>query len=126
MARAAGRSRPYVRRCLWLSTWPGDVRAAAQARPDIFTARVLVATLATSMARYEAKGWRLLRSEVARMSAQGVDSRPRKRRRRSAGRASSTQAQPHAGAEAQYSSLRQQMLAEAQIREALRVCPKTS
>lgn len=80
IARAAGRSRPYVRRCLWLATWPVDLRAAAQARPEVFTARVLISALATSMARYEAKGWRALRAQVERMLIQGAGARPRKRR----------------------------------------------
>jgi hypothetical protein len=119
IARAAGRSRPYVRRCLWLSTWPAELRNSAEQSPEIFTARVLIGTFATSMARYEAKGWQLLKAEIARMSEKGVGAVPRKRRGAPLNRQGAVAHGGEVREEERGTTLREQMRAEARLREKL-------
>ncbi len=119
IARAAGRSRPYVRRCLWLSTWPADLRNEAEQRPALFTPRVLIGTFATSMACYEAKGWQLLKAEITRMSEKGVGAVPRKRRGTRLKRQGAVAQEAEVREDKRGTTLRSQMLAEARLREML-------
>ena len=72
MVRATGKSKVYVRRCLWISTWPADLQKRARERPNVFNTRVMLGGLATSMKRFEQGNWEGLRKEMARFEKGAV------------------------------------------------------
>ena len=81
LVRASGKSKVYVRRCLWVSTWPNDLQKRAKERPKIFTARVVLGSFATSMKRLESSGWEGLRKEMERFEkgALSLRKKPKKK-----------------------------------------------
>jgi hypothetical protein len=127
MARLGGRSKRFVRKALWLASWPDELRARARAAPDVFPSRVLFNVFAGRMNHYEEDGWRRLRAEIARMETAGPGARPRKPyASRSVRAGAAAQDEATSMEEVGSASARERLFAEARLRMALMTLVKVN
>lgn len=73
-----------ISRAIWLAKIPEDLKLIIKEHPEIFTREILVNQFASKRSTCEKDSFKLLRSEVTRMSKEGIGSKPKFPRKKSA------------------------------------------